>query len=620
MDEKIKSLTDAINNTTESEKSKKIDTINTALKALVLDWKFSVPKKDNPTEQESKTFDGNINNDEIASIIESLIKDEPDQAKKNQYKSDLTAALQWARDALKTLASESQIRQAIENETTQTSDSLSGLATEVNDNMHIYSTQELAKFVEAWEKKGKSRKELRATPWYIRTIQNLILELWAQDPSIDKKKLEDGIYGNATEAWVLTIQKILNKPPYNSYKNLIEDGKPGPFTLWALLYPIDGKITWDKLLEDKKSGKLIITPELVQKKEISATKAKKDNKSSTKAADPEWWPVENKNPNLTKDKNGKRIPKKGFARENYKDKNNLEVKELSIKNNIIEKITTLKQLPENYTWAKENNVSFLYTDIITNIEYRFFSNGRVSINVPWKKTIMQYSKETIKLLNDQSKEKNIIIKNLWLKKFEWESFRREWREWIYFFDKDNTLHYLEEWFNMDSWQTLSKWSDNRINHINRDNNIDKILSHIWTNPVACAQLIDMATAGWWTYDNALKKILNHLIKLSRNWNKIAQETSRYYDLIKHNNPLDNNDKSLLEIISEETKKDENSLFNSFFIDLLQYPQYNTWIKNTLLRKKIYFTSNKIFNHNIFKKRRENNNIEWDINDDRHSTK
>ena len=47
---------------------------------------------------------------------------------------------------------------------------------------------------------------------------------------------------------------------------------------------------------------------------------------------------------------------------------------------------------------------------------------------------------------------------------------------------------------------------------------------------------------------------------------------------------------------------------------------NTWIKNTLLRKKIYFTSNKIFNHNIFKKRRENNNIEWDINDDRHSTK
>ena len=90
----------------------------------------------------------------------------------------------------------------------------------------------------------------------------------------------------------------------------------------------------------------------------------------------------------------------------------------------------------------------------------------------------------------------------------------------------------------------------------------------------------MATAGWWTYDNALKKILNHLIKLSRNWNKIAQETSRYYDLIKHNNPLDNNDKSLLEIISEETKKDENSLFNSFFIDLLQYPQYNTCLLYT----------------------------------------
>ena len=297
MDEKIKSLTDAVNNTTESEKSKKIDTINTALKALVLDWKFSVPKKDNPTEQESKTFDGNTNNDEIASIIiESLIKDEPDQVKENKYKSDLTAALQWARDALKTLASESQIRQAIENETTQTSDSLSGLATEVNDNMHLYSTQELAKFVEAWEQKGKSRKELRATPWYIRTIQNFILELWAQDPSIDKKKLEDSIYGNATEAWVLTIQKILNKPPYNSYKNLIEDGKPGPDTLWALLYPIDGKITWDKLLEDKKSGKLIITPELVKKKENNNTennntetkKTQIENNKKIKSTVPEW--------------------------------------------------------------------------------------------------------------------------------------------------------------------------------------------------------------------------------------------------------------------------------------------------------------------------------------------
>ena len=298
MDEKIKSLTDAINNTTESEKSKKIETINTALKALVLDWKFSVPKKDNPTEQESKAFDGNINNDEIASIIESLIKDEPDQAKKNQYKSDLTAALQWARDALKTLASESQIRQAIENETTQTSDSLSGLATEVNDNMHIYSTQELAKFVEAWEQKGKSRKELRATPWYIRTIQNLILELWAQDPSIEKKKLEDGIYGNATEAWVLTIQKILNKPPYNSYKNLIEDGKPGPFTLWALLYPIDGKITWDKLLEDKKSGKLIITPELIQKKKDKDNKSSNhENKSWNQSIEWVWETVKDKNVN-----------------------------------------------------------------------------------------------------------------------------------------------------------------------------------------------------------------------------------------------------------------------------------------------------------------------------------
>lgn len=289
MDEKIKSLTEVVNNTTESEKSKKIEAINTALKALVLDWKFSVPKKDNPTEQENKTFDGNTNNEEITSIIESLIKDEPDQVKKNKYKSDLTAALQWARDALRTLASESQIKQAIENETTQTSDSLSGLATEVKDNMHIYSTQELQQFVEAWAS-SKWRKELWATPWYIRTIQSLILELWAQDPSIDKKKLEDGIYGSATQAGVLTLQKILNKPPYNSYKNLIEDGKPGPFTLWALLYPIDGKITWDKLIEDKKSGKLIITPELVKKTEDQSTKSKKQsNKPSTKSVDPEWW-------------------------------------------------------------------------------------------------------------------------------------------------------------------------------------------------------------------------------------------------------------------------------------------------------------------------------------------
>lgn len=364
MDEKIKALNDAVKNKENKTTPDKITAINTALSTLIVDNKFSIPNKEKAGENIEKTFDASTTNDDIKILIENFIKDEKDITKQKQYKENLLAALTWARNALKSTETQQQVEKSMEED--KKSEELSNLAIDIKDNMHIYSTQELQKFIEAWES-SKSRKELWSTPWYIRTIQSLILELWAQDPSINKKKLEDGIYGEATRAGILTIQKILNKPPYNESKNLIEDGKPGPFTLWALLHPIDGKITWEKLLEDKKSGKLVITPELVKSNKAQKIDKKIDIEKKSK------WKIELTTSDQIKENTDKTIHPSSY--DNKKDtKKQIEVQKTENKEkrneDVFQNIITTLRVKNKWTWFSFNDNNNPYINVIFSINWK----------------------------------------------------------------------------------------------------------------------------------------------------------------------------------------------------------------------------------------------------------
>ena len=414
MEEKIKSLTDAVNNTTESEKSKKIDTINTALKALALDWKFSVPKKDNPTEQESKTFDGNTNNDEIANIIELLIKDEPDQAKKNQYKSDLTAALQWARDALKTLASEShQIRQAIENETTETSDKLNVLSQILTENakttLEIYTNK-------------TNRSEMTSDASYTNYIhgwQIIIATLWASTHLSDTKDndIDSNTLWPRTRAGIKTIQTHLNSIGVSREdlwcKNNLPDGIPGPKTLQALLKKQGDTTILQKMIEDKKNNSLnltIIEPEFKKvssQKDITAT-------SSQSRIDSSWlW---NQSAVLKSEQTWEVV-----------EKSALEIKKSAILSNIqkipwLEKVSDLKTL-----WITFDNEG--KTDFGSSWLARINPDDNKDFSIKLKETyiikdwkIIENIKNVIKISNKE-----------WKIKSKWESinFTDEGDEYVF---------------------------------------------------------------------------------------------------------------------------------------------------------------------------------------------
>ena len=116
--------------------------------------------------------------------------------------------------------------------------------------------------------KLKDRKSLKSTKNYIRSIQQLIIAMWASALGKDDKRLNDDIWGEETKKWVQKIQKALVTTYSDTVtreslgcKNNEPDGIPWPKTLLSLLTKIWektrlelmlGKLPWGKIENDKK--------------------------------------------------------------------------------------------------------------------------------------------------------------------------------------------------------------------------------------------------------------------------------------------------------------------------------------------------------------------------------
>ena len=143
-----------------------------------------------------------------------------------------------------------------------------------NSLLDILTKNSIKKLSDENIKKYKDRKTMRSTmedfPWYINAIQTIIIRTWASN--ILKDSSVDLIWPQ-TKAWVLTLQKYLNKEPYKIW--LEEDWIPGPNTLNALLSQVsitDSNTILNKILSEK--------PKFIPEKPIYPTK--KNEKTNEK--------------------------------------------------------------------------------------------------------------------------------------------------------------------------------------------------------------------------------------------------------------------------------------------------------------------------------------------------
>jgi hypothetical protein len=357
----ITALTDAIANTQETDKAKKVETINAKIADLIwADYTYKIDKPGSTTgEKENKTFSDSTSDDEIDTIIvPELMTGITDTD--GTLKTALTDALKVTKNALIEL-------KKVDTQATQEAINTSSQATNA---LKDAIGEDAITTIEAYKDKPRP-KMTDIDPnfwWYINAIQIIITELGASSLLWDSKNYNKSadILWPRTKAGVKTIQNYLNTT-YPETK-LVPDWVPGPLTISALLAPVsadDTRSRLEKMLADKKDKKLTLTPE----EPILTT--------STDTASQDKAKVTKKGKKWENDPNGDGVePPQWWTGKEIKD----------TYGNIVYDITSLDDLPQDGWKVEEKKV---YRFHIKDTYYFLYGNKRASIQVydPTKKTM-----------------------------------------------------------------------------------------------------------------------------------------------------------------------------------------------------------------------------------------